>query len=120
MPKFMLILSSRPGVLQALSPEELQRKMEKYHSWADKLRANGRYVSGEKLGDDGGRILAQKGGRLSIVDGPFADAKEVVGGFMLLRAASYDEALDLTRDCPMLEEYTLTIRETDPSGCGGD
>ena len=118
MPKFMLILSSRPGVWKDLSPEEMQQKVEKYQAWTQKMSA--RRVSGEKLTDDGGRVLSQKNGKLTIIDGPYADTKEVIGGFMVFRAASLEEAIDLTSDAPMLDDWTITVRETDPMGCGGD
>lgn len=118
MPKFMLILSSRPGVWNHLTAEQTQRRMEEYQGWVEKISP--RRLSGEKLGNDGGKILSRKDGKLTIVDGPYADTKEVIGGFMVMRAESLDEAIDLVSDAPMLEEWKITIRETDPMGCGGD
>jgi hypothetical protein len=119
MAKFMVILHGAPGVLQNLSPEEMQRKVEKYHAWIAKF-PTGQHVPGEKLGDEGGKLLTLHKGRLQIVDGPFSEAKEVVGGFFLLRAADYEEALGLLRESPFLEDYRIELRQTDPSGCGGD
>jgi hypothetical protein len=118
MKKFMLILSSRPGVWKDLSPEEMQRKVEKYQAWTQRMSA--RRVSGEKLTEEGGRVLSLRNGKLTIVDGPYADTKEVVGGFMVFRAESMEEAVKLAGDAPMLDDWTITIRETDPMGCGGD
>jgi hypothetical protein len=120
MAKFMLILHATPGALQKLSPEELQRKVEKYQAWINKLRTTGRYVSSEKLGEEGGKLLSLQRERLSIVDGPYSEAKEVVGGYFVFRAAHYDEALEVTRDCPFLEDGRIEIRQTDPRGCGGE
>jgi hypothetical protein len=121
MAKFMLILHGAPGIWDNLSPEEKQRKAERYQAWAnEKIRASGRHVSGEKLGEEGGKVLSRKGDRLSIVDGPYAEAKEVVGGYVVIRAADYDEAVALVSDCPMLDSYRIELRQTDPMGCGGD
>src|SRR6516225_3220580 len=120
MAKFMLILQSAPGIWHHLSPEEMQQKVERYHAWVDKIRSSGRYVSGEKLGEEGGKLLALQKGRLHILDGPYSEAKEVVGGYFLFRAANYDEAIELTRDCPFLEDGRIEIRQTDPMGCGGE
>jgi hypothetical protein len=120
MPKFMLILHNTPGNWRALSPEELQRKVERYQGWSDRVRASGRYVASEKLGEEGGKLLSVQHGRLSIVDGPFTEAKEVVGGFLVMRAANYDEAIELCRDCPFLEDGRIELRQTDTMGCGGD
>jgi hypothetical protein len=120
MAKFMLILNSAPGALRKLSPEELQRKVEKYQAWVNKIRSSGRLVSSEKLGEEGGKLLSLQRGRLSIVDGPYIEAKEVVGGYFVFRAANYDEAIEFTRDCPFLEDGRILLRQTDPMGCGGD
>jgi hypothetical protein len=120
MPKFMLILQSRPGVWDDVPPEEMERKVVKYRDWAQKMRDTGRHVSGEKLGDEGGKVLSLKQGRVSVVDGPYAEAKEVVGGYFLFRAADYEEAVALTRDCPFLDDFSISLRQTDPTGCGGE
>src|SRR5262245_17083501 len=90
MPKFMLILSSRPGVWNHLTAEQTQRRMEEYQGWDEKISP--RRLSGEKLGNDGGKILSRKDGKLTIVDGPYADTKEVNGGITETRTESLDEA----------------------------
>ena len=120
MAKFMLILHKTPGVWQKLSPEEMQRKVEKYQAWASWIRSSGRHVSSEKLGEEGGKLLTLQKGRLNIVDGPYSESKEVVGGYFLFRAADYDEAVELARNCPFLEDGRIELRQTDPVGCGGD
>ncbi len=120
MAKFMLILNSTPGAWRDLSPEEMQRKVEKYRAWAEKIRSSGRHVSSEKLAEEGGKILSRQQGRVSVVDGPYSESKEVVGGYFLFRAANYEEAVELTRDCPFLEDGRMVLRQTDPMGCGGD
>jgi hypothetical protein len=107
-------------VLQNLSPEDAQRKVEKYQAWVKAIHSSGRHVSSEKLGEDGGKFLSLKNGRPMIVDGPYAETNEVVGGYFLFRAADYEEAIELTRDCPFLEDGRIEIRQTDPRGCGGE
>jgi hypothetical protein len=120
MAKFMLILHQRPGAWKALSPEEMQRKVEAYQAWVGKFQTSGRHVGGEKLGEEGGKLVRLQNGRLSIVDGPYIEAKEVVAGYILLRAANYEEALEMLRDCPFLHDGTVALRQTDPTGCGGE
>ena len=120
MPKFMLILQNNPTESRSVSPEEMQRKVEKYQSWVDQIRSSGRFVSSEKLGEEGGKVLSWKNGRLNVLDGPYSETKEVVGGFFVFRAANYDEAIELTRDCPFLDDWKIAIRQTDPRGCGGE
>jgi hypothetical protein len=116
----MLILHNSPGGLQKLSPEEMQRTLGEFTSWIDKMRSSGRFVNSEKLMDEGGKILQLQRHRLSIVDGPYMETKEVIGGYFVLRAANYDEAIELARDCPFLHLGKVAIRETDPTGCGGE
>ena len=120
MAKFMLILHNTPGVWRNLSPEEMQRKVEKYQTWVAKFRSSGRLVSSEKLGEEGGKLLSLQRGNLTIVDGPYSEAKEVVGGYFLFRAADYDQAIELVRDCPFLEDGRIAVRQTDPLSCGGE
>jgi hypothetical protein len=120
MAKFMLIIHQKPGAWQQMSPEELQRKVELYQGWVSKFRTSGRYISGEKLGEEGGRIVSLQNGRPNIMDGPYVETKEVVGGYFLFRAANYEEAVELIRDCPFLDDGRIALRQTDPSGCGGE
>jgi len=119
MAKFMLMIHQKPGLWQSLSPEELQQKAALYQGWAAKFRTSGRHVSGEKLTEDGGKVLSLQHGRPVITDGPYAESKEVVGGYFVFRAADYAEAVELIRDCPFLDDGKVVLRQTDPMGCGG-
>ena len=120
MAKFMIILHETPGAMQSVAPEELPQIVGRYSAWMDKLRATDRWVTSEKLRWEGGKILSARGGRLSVVDGPYIEAKEVVGGYFTIRAANYDEAVQLVSDCPHLEFGRIEVRQTDPMGCGGE
>ncbi|HEV3443137.1 MAG TPA: YciI family protein [Gemmataceae bacterium] len=118
MAKFMLIVHEKPGTYKGMSPEEMQRIVEKYQAWTDKIRASGRYVVSDKLMEEGGKVITAQKGKLSVLDGPYSETKEVVGGYFTLRAANYEEAIELTRDCPHLQYGRIEIRQTDPMGCG--
>jgi len=120
MPKFMLILHSAPHGLDKASPEEIQKIIEKFESWKEKLAAADRLVSSDKLKEEGGKVITVKNGQMSVVDGPYSEAKEVVAGYFMFRAANYDEAVEMTRDCPALQFGRIEIRQTDPMGCGGE
>ena len=120
MPRFMLILHSPPNCFEELSPEELQRVFEQYRTWSDNLRAADRVASSDKLKDEGGRILSSQQGKVTVINGPYSEAKEVVGGYLTIRAANYDEAVAITRDNPHLRFGRIEIREVDPMGCGQD
>ena len=117
MPKFMLILHEIPSEeYRNLSPEEIQGIIEKYRAWAGRLAAAGRLVGGAKLTDEGGKWMTMQKDRVSVVDGPYSEAKEVVGGYFMIRAEDYGEALDLARDCPHLAHGRIEVRQVDPTG----
>ncbi len=116
----MLILQNRPGSRDSASPEETLLRIERYQAWVAAIRASGRYVSSEKLGEEGGKVLDGRSGRVTVMDGPYIETNEVVAGYFVFRAADYHEAIALTRECPFLEEFQIAIRQTDPMGCGGE
>jgi hypothetical protein len=120
MAKFMLILHETPGNFAHLTPEELQRTVEKYIAWAGKLKESGKVAGSNKLMEEGGRIVTRRRGELNVVDGPYSEAKEVVGGYFVVQAADYDEAVRLLRDCPHLEFGRIEVRQVDPMGCSGE
>lgn len=117
MPQYMLLLHEIPGGFASLSPEEMQRVIEKYSAWSAKLASQGKLVGGDKLRDEGGRHLRRDGkggGRVSVVDGPYTESKEIVGGYYKIEAADYDEAVRLSRDCPHMEFGWIEVREIEP------
>jgi hypothetical protein len=110
MAQYMLLL--RGGEFRHYSPEEMQKILEHYLGWAEQLRKEGRHRGGEEL-KDGGRVLSVKNGK--VVDGPFTETKEVVGGYFLFEAKDYDEAAAISKGCPHLTYGGwLEIREINP------
>jgi hypothetical protein len=84
-----------------LSPEETQQIVNRMKAWFDRLTAEGKAKSGKPLFHEG-KIVSQKNGR-SVVDGPFAESKEAIGGFFLLQVGSLDEAAEIAKEFPVLE-----------------
>jgi hypothetical protein len=113
MAQYMLLLRDDPAVFRDLSPDEMQRIIEKYRAWGQKLREAGLLVGSHKLKGGEGRILGRERGQVRILDGPFSEAKEVLGGYFLIEAASYEQALERSRDCPHLEFGSIEIRAID-------
>ncbi|MBK7877071.1 MAG: transcription initiation protein [Planctomycetes bacterium] len=122
MKTFMLVLRDRPGEFRELPPEEMQRIIGLYRAWAQKMEALGRLAGGHKLHDEGGQVLRRVDGRLTVKDGPFAETKEVVSGYFLIRAKDYAEVLELCRDHPHLsfEGEPIEVREVDLLESVGD
>lgn len=121
MPQFMLLLHENPADFQELSPEDMQRIIERYTAWSERLAADGTLVSGIKLRDEGGRHLraaarrpgAGNGGTpdVRVTDGPYVESKEVVGGLYVVRAPDYDAAVAIARDCPHMANGWIELRE---------
>jgi hypothetical protein len=108
----MLLLHDRIGEFDAVSEAEMMKIVEAYSEWSKKLGAKGKLLGGEKLTDEPGRQMLRKNGKTVVTDGPFAEAKEVLGGFFLLQAESYDEACKLAEDCPHVTRGArIEIRE---------
>lgn len=90
----------RGGDVSKLSPQQQEAQMQKWLAWVEKLTKEGRYVSGEPL-LPGGKTIA--GLKKSVTDGPFAESKEVVGGFFIVNAKNLDEAVQMAKDSPDYE-----------------
>ena len=95
MEKFMYIFQG--GMPQDSSPEQMQENMGKWFAWIDSLAKSGKYVSGEPL-LPGGKLI--KGSNKNVTDGPSTEGKEIVGGFFIIKAKDYDEAVALCADYP--------------------
>lgn len=95
MEKFMLIFHG--GVASNASPEQMQANMGKWMDWIDKLAKENKYVGGEPL-LPGGKLI--KGSASHVTDGPYTEGKEIVGGYFIINAADYDEAVALCADYP--------------------
>jgi hypothetical protein len=80
----------------ALAP----RMFEQFSSWLGSLRERGQYLQSHKLQDRTGARLTVRGGQ--VVEGPFMETKEAVGGVFLIEAASLDDAIAVARTCPTL------------------
>ena len=115
MPQYMII-SYGPAEVPAdmeMSPEMIQAIIQKFNDFTARLQKAG--LSGiNKLVDGSGRVLRSSGNKLVVTDGPFAEAKEVIGGYWIIEAAGYDAAVELARHCPSLEfGGTVEVREVE-------
>lgn len=100
MAKFMLLLRDNPRDFTALSPAEMQAIIGKYRAWSQGLREAGKLVSSDKLRDDPGKVLNHSGAQVTVKDGPYAESKELVGGYFVIDAPDYDAACEIAKGCP--------------------
>ena len=114
MAKYLLLLYDSPENWAGLGPEEMQKAIEKYVAWGQKLRNKKIYLGSHKLAYDVGKVLRGKGGQPRVSDGPYSETKELLGGYYLIEAPNYDAAVNETRDCPHLEYGgTIEVRVVD-------
>lgn len=83
-----------------LSPEAQQAHMQKWFAWVEKLSQEKKYVAGEAL-LPGGKTI--RGSKKSVTDGPYAEGKEIVGGFFVVEAKDLNEAVEMAKACPDYE-----------------
>ncbi|MDF3020902.1 MAG: transcription initiation protein [Steroidobacteraceae bacterium] len=108
MKKFLFIQrSQRGGERQPPSPAQMQEMFAAFNAWKEKFKANIVDMGG-KLSSSG-KVCSASG----VTDGPFVESKEIVGGFMIVAAESYERALEVARESPgvMMPGSTVEIRE---------
>ena len=94
--KYLCIQRSKSGNCfqgEQPSPAQMEEMYAKFNAWKDKFQANLHDLGG-KLGD--GKIVTSEG----TTDGPFIEAKEVIGGYMIISGESLEEALEVARQSP--------------------
>jgi hypothetical protein len=99
-PFLLLFRDSRPEAYAALSPEGRQQLTQQWNDWYDGLAAQGKVQHGTPLQPQG-RVVSGAKGEL-VTDGPYAEGKEVIGGFFWLTVADLDEATAIAKRCPSL------------------
>src|SRR5689334_4020060 len=100
MAKFMLLLGGADLDKRSGNAALAPRMYEQFARWLGALREKGHYVTSNKLQDHTGARLTVRGGQ--VVEGPFMETKEAVGGAVLIEAESLSQAIALSRGCPVL------------------
>lgn len=116
----MLMLFDNPADYAGLTPAQMEAVVREYNEWAQKMGREGRLCGGEKLMDEGGRVLVRGKSGPKVTDGPFSEAKEVLGGYFMINAESYDEAVEIAMSCPHVKYGASThVRQVENMGGGG-
>lgn len=110
-PRSEYLVLSRGQWDRDASREDIQAAIDRFYAWYDRLVSEGRIGPGQRLAREGKTVSRQ-----ATVDGPFAEAKEVVGGYWFILANSLDEAANITAENPCLA-YGLVceVRPVDPA-----
>lgn len=83
------------------SPERMQQSLQKWMAWFKELAQKGVVKSQGHPLERSGKLV--KGTQKAVVDGPFAEAKDVIGGYSIIEAKDLEEAVELSKGCPILE-----------------
>jgi hypothetical protein len=102
----LIFRESTPERYEVMSRDERRRALADWNAWCDKLAAQGKLLDGHPLLPEGRVVSRAAAGRR--VDGPFAEAKELIGGYFFLNAESMDEATAIAEESPNLQ-YGMTV-----------
>jgi hypothetical protein len=94
-----VLLFHMDKTMEAPSPEQLQGYMKQYHDWVGGIAAQNKFSGGTGLSTEG-KVLKPND---VITDGPYAEIKETIAGFIVIKAKDFDEAVSLAKACPMLQ-----------------
>jgi len=108
MNEFMMIFRHVPSAQADPSPEEIQASVKLWQDWIGGIAQQGKFVSTQQLSFKGKTINATE----VVSDGPYAEVKEIVGGILICKAASLEEAIEFANGCPVLAYGgTVEVRE---------
>ncbi|MEX1276930.1 MAG: YciI family protein [Bacteroidota bacterium] len=109
-PRYVLLLFESPN-----PSENTAELVREYGQWAQGLYTGGRFVSGEKLRETG-RILTRSDGETGISEGIRTTGSSILGGYFIIEAKDYDEAIKVASECPHLKYGgTIELREIEPT-----
>jgi hypothetical protein len=95
------------GAERGGSPEQMQQRMRKWQAWMKALGEKGHIKDEGHPLERTGKLV--KGKKKAVTDGPFAEAKDIVGGYTLIQAQDLDEAVELSKGCPIFEAESAVL-----------
>jgi hypothetical protein len=109
MDEYALIMRHEDG-LKVASPEQIQVWMKQTMDWIGGIAAQNKFGSGTGLPFEGARVVHHN---KMVTNGPFGDIKETIGGLIVVKAESYEEAVEFAKGCPVLqgEGNTVEVRK---------
>ena len=112
---YLLLILEPPGQRATRSEAQGREVYARMVQFGEALQAQGKLKAVESLASDRHAVRVRKeAGRALLMDGPFAEAKEMIGGFYLLDCDSMDEAVAIARECPAAEWATVEVRAVGP------
>jgi hypothetical protein len=112
---YMLLVVEPTGQRRTRTEAEGRAIYEQMANFSESLKARGLLALSQSLKQDthGARVKV-RGGTTSVVDGPFAEAKEMIGGIFLLTCETREQAIAIAAECPAASSSTIEVRELGP------
>jgi hypothetical protein len=112
---YMLLIVEPPEQRKTRTEAEGHEAYGQMVAFGERLKSRGLLVASESLKshEDAARVQVRNGKQV-VVDGPFTEAKEMIGGFFVLTCKTKDEALAIAAECPAAEWCTVEVRELAP------
>ena len=109
MDEYMLVFRHEDGSKIA-SPEQIQAWMKQTMDWIGGIAAQNKFVGGNGLSFADAKVVHHKG---VVTDGPFGEIKETLGGYVIVKAESVNEAVEFAKGCPILagDGNTMEVRK---------
>jgi hypothetical protein len=98
MKEFMMIFRTEKSNRPKPSPEQMKAAIQQWQDWIGGIAAQGKFVSTNALGFEGKTVQADG----LVTDGPYAELKEIVGGYIIVKATDLEDAVSLSTGCPTL------------------
>jgi hypothetical protein len=109
MNEYLYIIRGGENLGEEMSPEAMQEHMQKWGAWMGGLAEAGKLVGGQPL-ESPGKSLVDAG--QTVIDRPLMEGKELVGGYLIMKAETLEEATDLAKGCPGFEhDCTIEVRQ---------
>jgi hypothetical protein len=109
--KFMLLIYNDTEMLETLPAQQYDSRMRDCLAHADELKEGGRLLQSQMLEDPPtAKSVRIRAGRVKVVDGPFAETKEMLGGFNIIEAADMDEAVRIAAEFPWAQTGCVEVR----------
>jgi hypothetical protein len=109
--KYLLLVCWDAQAVDAMDEPDAPLEEEESMPWLDDLRTRGAWITGDQLAPPRrAKSVRVRDGRTEVSDGPFASAKEAIGGFDLIEAANVDEAVEIAAGHPIAQFGTIEVR----------
>lgn len=109
--RYLCLVYVDSEIIGGLTPEENRRLQTESAAWDDDLKAAGHLVHADALAEPRAAVTVRsRKGRITTHDGPFAETKEHLGGFILIEARDLNEAIEIAKKTPMAEMGSIEVR----------